>query len=747
MNFKKVSSALLRLALCLSALLAFGNMRAQENKVYVPNTAILDYEVYQIPVYLDTAEEVYAANFDITLPEQLQFYGENPVIASDRVLKANTYSCTPQTPDGRTQRIVIAKTTLPLEPVLSGKSGPACYLVVKAQPGTIESKGTCQISISKISAATYKDNKVTPIIKNGVSSGNIYLGHDVSKCKIYSTESNIVINPGTEHTISMNMDNNHPNYGMLFHVITPEGLSVVDNSLEITTRCQSSTTVSCNAVSNNKWVMMLYNDAKETIEGNSGVFCTFRIAADETYDGTSQITFTRVEAVDGDETHSTVEGTWEPITVTSGKIALDKARAEIAMLRSELAETMADIAEQAPLVKDKFTADDINAQIDALEKAVNAAYEGMTLTSDYDNVMAPAQTIRDAMDTLLSEAVAANKAEADRVAANKAAYDADMAKIAGLQKKYDDTVAIIKAEYAEYENAEAEAAVQTAINDAKAAVEAAFQAVAEEGVYDGSVDPESIEMQIEKLLADAKDAEEAKRVADNKAAYDADMAKINALQDKYDETVLTIKDEYKDFEDVRAEAAVHKAINDAKEAVEAAFQAVAEEGVYDGSVDTESIEKQIEKLLADAKEAKEAKRVADNKAAYDADMADIAKLRKQYDAMIERIGKAFPDYDGKEQAEIVKTAIDEAEKDVENAYADVAEEGEYESPLDYEQLSEQIDNLYDLAVSGVDTIYTELDGDVRIYTLDGIRHTELVKGQVNILVFGDNTCKKIFVRK
>lgn len=115
--------------------------------------------------------------------------------------------------------------------------------------------------------------------------------------------------------------------------------------------------------------------------------------------------------------------------------------------------------------------------------------------------------------------------------------------------------------------------------------------------------------------------------------------------------------------------------------------------------------------------------------------------------MIERIGKAFPDYDGKEQAEIVKTAIDEAEKDVENAYADVAEEGEYESPLDYEQLSEQIDNLYDLAVSGVDTIYTELDGDVRIYTLDGIRHTELVKGQVNILVFGDNTCKKIFVRK
>ena len=493
--------------------------------------------------------------------------------------------------------------------------------------------------------------------------------------------------------------------------------------------------------------MMLYNDAKETIEGNSGVFCTFRIAADETYDGTSQITFTRVEAVDGDETHSTVEGTWEPITVTSGKIALDKARAEIAMLRSELAETMADIAEQAPLVKDKFTANDINAQIDALEKAVNAAYEGMTLTSDYDNVMAPAQTIRDAMDTLLSEAVAANKAEADRVAANKAAYDADMAKIAGLQKKYDDTVAIIKAEYAEYENAEAEAAVQTAINDAKAAVEAAFQAVAEEGVYDGSVDPESIEMQIEKLLADAKDAEEAKRVADNKAAYDADMAKINALQDKYDETVLTIKDEYKDFEDVRAEAAVQKAINDAKEAVEAAFQAVAEEGVYDGSVDTESIEKQIEKLLADAKEAKEAKRVADNKAAYDADMADIAKLRKQYDAMIERIGKAFPDYDGKEQAEIVKTAIDEAEKDVENAYADVAEEGEYESPLDYEQLSEQIDNLYDLAVSGVDTIYTELDGDVRIYTLDGIRHTELVKGQVNILVFGDNTCKKIFVRK
>ena len=437
---------------------------------------------------------------------------------------------------------------------------------------------------------------------------------------------------------------------MLFHVITPEGLSVVDNSLEITTRCQSSTTVSCNAVGNNKWVMMLYNDAKETIEGNSGVFCTFRIAADETYDGTSQITFTRVEAVDGDETHSTVEGTWEPITVTSGKIALDKARAEIAMLRSELAETMADIAEQAPLVKDKFTANDINAQIDALEKAVNAAYEGMTLTSDYDNVMAPAQTIRDAMDTLLSEAVAANKAEADRVAANKAAYDADMAKIAGLQKKYDDTVAIIKAEYAEYENAEAEAAVQTAINDAKAAVEAAFQAVAEEGVYDGSVD-------------------------------------------------------------------------------------------------TESIEKQIEKLLADAKEAKEAKRVADNKAAYDADMADIAKLRKQYDAMIERIGKAFPDYDGKEQAEIVKTAIDEAEKDVENAYADVAEEGEYESPLDYEQLSEQIDNLYDLAVSGVDTIYTELDGDVRIYTLDGIRHTELVKGQVNILVFGDNTCKKIFVRK
>ena len=385
--------------------------------------------------------------------------------------------------------------------------------------------------------------------------------------------------------------------------------------------------------------------------------------------------------------------------------ALTKANAEISALRQKLSDTMSQISQVAPDVKDNFNGDDITAMIDALQNSVNKAFENKTLVADYETVMSIVPSIRAAMDKLLSDAKDAQKVfeENARVAANKAAYEADLAKIAALQTLLDNTVAGLKTSCPDVDTTEEVAKLQALIDAEKTKAAAALEAVKEEGKYTNTVDAEGVENAISKFKADTE-AEQARinaerdRVAANKAAYEADLAKIAALQTLLDNTVAGLKTSCPDVDTTEEVAKLQALIDAEKTKAAAALEAVKEEGKYTNTVDAEGVENAISKFKADT-EAEQARinaerdRVAANKAAYEADLAKIVALESSLNVTVTALKASCPDVDVNEMAQTVRNLL-QAERDkAAAALAAVKDEGTYSNVVDESSIEEAIQTL------------------------------------------------------
>lgn len=582
--------------------------------------------------------------------------------------------------------------------------------------------------------------------------------------------------------------------------------------------------------------------------------------------------------------------------LTDSGIADTKSQIEKLLADAKAAKAEADrkAANQAAYVADMTAINQLQASLNAMKEKIQADYPDfvndeaqnavqVAITNLYNGAAAalaavasegnyvPVATeakvaeINAKINALLTQAQAAK--EAARVAANKAAYDADMAKIAELQANYDATVLDIRADYKDYEDVRANAAVQKAINDAKAAIEAAYKAVAAEGTYatPADFDSQALQAQIDKLLADAKvrkeaaDAEAA-RVAANQAAYDADMAQANALQAALNEAIAKIDSEYAGYDSADEEAvvqaqitalinaanaekervaasgtytdqvsdaqvteitaAINKLVDDAKARKEAAdaeaeqarknanynaykadstaiaglqhdldqaiqtirdnyagYENTADEnavkseiealmqaakaelarvensGTYQSVASTsqiEAISAKIEKLIDDAAARKqaaedEAKRKADNLAAYEADLAAINELQNELNAMAAKIQDELPDKYSATEVNNVQKMINDAKAAVESAYRAVENEGTYQTPTEFDAdaIKAAIENLWALANSIYD-ILLDSEGDVEVYDLRGIRIKEPGKGTVNIVRSRSSVTKTIF---
>ena len=188
--------------------------------------------------------------------------------------------------------------------------------------------------------------------------------------------------------------------------------------------------------------------------------------------------------------------------------AYKNANARIDALKESLAEALATIAETCPNVKDQYKGEAVSESIDALKAAVDKAYEEKSLTDDYDNVMAPAESIEKSISDLVDAAKAAQKAyeeaEAARKAANKAAYEADLATIAKLQADLDKAKADIEAQYPGYDFKAECTAIQDAIDSEKAKADNEYALVADEGEYVNEVDAEGINAMIAEMIENAK---------------------------------------------------------------------------------------------------------------------------------------------------------------------------------------------------------------------------------------------------
>lgn len=274
---------------------------------------------------------------------------------------------------------------------------------------------------------------------------------------------------------------------------------------------------------------------------------------------------------------------------------------EIAALQAALDAMKTKVAATYPDAN--VTAETVAAQsaIDKAEAGANAAKSAVILEGNYS------YTVDTEGITALINAIE-TAAEAQRTAANEAAYQATLAEIQRLTDKLDNMKALIATTYPDVNVDEAIAAAAAAIEAAKNGAADALAAVKDEGKYSYTVDAAAIEALIDAIRTAAVEAQAAldkenARVEANQAAYDEAIAQIDALQAALDAMKANVEENYPDA-DVTAEIeAAQAAIDNARSEAEDALEAVAEEGTFAYSPDTDSVDALIAAIETAAKAA------------------------------------------------------------------------------------------------------------------------------------------------
>lgn len=287
--------------------------------------------------------------------------------------------------------------------------------------------------------------------------------------------------------------------------------------------------------------------------------------------------------------------------VADNEAAYKASTDEIAALQAALDAMKAKVATTYPDAN--VTAETVAAQsaIDKAEAGAAAAKSAVILEGNYS------YTVDTEGITALINAIE-TAAEAQRVAANEAAYQATLSEIQRLTDKLDNMKALIATTYPDVNVDDAIAAAAAAIEAAKNGAADALAAVKDEGKYSYTVDAAAIEALIDAIRTAAADAQAAldkenARVEANQAAYEEAIAQIDALQAALDAMKENVEENYPGS-DVTAEIeAAQAAIDNARSEAEDALEAVAEEGTFAYSPDTDSVEDLIAAIETAAKAA------------------------------------------------------------------------------------------------------------------------------------------------
>lgn len=186
---------------------------------------------------------------------------------------------------------------------------------------------------------------------------------------------------------------------------------------------------------------------------------------------------------------------------------------------------------------------------------------------------------------------------------------------------------------------------------------------------------------------------EAARVKANEEAYKATTDAIAALEAELAAAVEAVKDNA-DYDVTADQKAAADLIAAAKTAAEEAYKAVETEGKYEYALDAEPIKAAIAAIATNAAkadaDAKEAARVAANKAAYEADLAKIAPFETNYATEAAKVAQNYPDFDATEVKAAAKKAIDDQKAQAAAALKAVEAEGEYKNTVDTEAMATAI---------------------------------------------------------
>ncbi len=681
----KLFNNILKASLASLALLSTISVSAV-NRIYVEPLTVSNYEVTELKVMIETDQAATGAQLDLTLPEGLVFADGNNSWTSVPAYK--DFFANQMSTKGQTARLLLMDMT----PSVKVGVNEAGTIKVKAAPNALDENAVKQITFD--SKVTYPNPTQNPdaVAKN--QSVDVTFEKYVEQTTLNFTfsESGMVLNPSAPRELRIAMENSMPVRGLDMTIEVPAGVTVSDAEL-VADRNNGSRFMFTERPNGDYNIIVIKMAAGESaILGNSGDIMKMNLTATDAFDGENVILKLKdieISKVDG----NVLSAQDVTMTVTAGKLAYERAALAIEELQQKLTTAINNVNEQYPLAAEAISPMDVYQQISALQSAVETAYENYTLTPNYDEVMAPVAAIEAAIDEYVEKCCVENERQTN----NKAAYDAVVAQLNTLQEQYDAAIANVEANYADFRDAEAEAAAQKLITDAKAAARTAFEAVATEGNFEYAPDTEAISNAIAALVTDAKarhDAEMARRAA-NESAYNAVVAGLDELQNQLDAALATLAEDYADYRDPAAEEAAQQLITDAKAAAQTAYEAVAEQGTFEYTADTESIAAAIAKMLTDAEARRiaELDRVQANQALYDGVIAQLDALQEQLDTTLATLAADYADFRDTDAEAAAQQMITDAKAAAQAALNAVAEEGNFDYTPDTEAISTAIAKL------------------------------------------------------
>ena len=561
-----------------------------ENKFYIEPFTISSYDVVNVPVMLEnTGINPTGFQFDVVLPAELEFAGE-PTANPARLTNVHTLLFNKN--NGRVLSYSSDRQTI------NGTEGELLTVPVKVKTGMLTENTEVKIGIVDATLTTAlgeqtvrpEDTEATVTLQAFTATG-------------YSPAAEVVAMPGSPATIEFALRNNCNVLGMQVDFVLPEGFTADASGLTLGTRCTAGIAKSVSVNEGNVYTVQLYSAIDNNmLTGNDGVVFTLAVNVPEDMEADAAT----VTVKNLDVSYAAGKSiTGEPfeVQIVNGMKVAAAANAEIEALEQELTKVLQQIAEECADVAEDYTGSEVYQQITALRTAVDNAFENGTLKDNYDEIMKPVDDIRTAISTLLTDAQAAEAQfkENERVAANQAAFEAAMAEADKLQEAVDAAKEEIAKDYPGIDVTTEIEAAQAAVNAQVDNINKALEAVENEGTFEYTVDATDTDAAI--AAAKKAAADEAKRQADNKAAYEATVDAIDALETKLDEAIAKIASDYPSANVSLDVMQAQKAIDKARADAEAALEAVEEEGTYDYTPDTKAIEDMIAAILEKAEQS------------------------------------------------------------------------------------------------------------------------------------------------
>ena len=569
-----------------------------------------NHDEFVVPVMLESDGTAAGFSADLVIPDELEYVGSE--FATDRK-DGHIYNAKIVSPNGYpVLRMLIVSMN---RKAFKGTTGPLVNVTLRLKDdvdlASMTEPKTLTLHMQNIVLSNANGSE--KLIDGGTADANVVLSPDAPEMVFSTNEPRFIMNPQSEHAITFALSNEVELAALGVDITIPAGFTIKgDSDVLLADRVSQTAGVTVTNRGNGVYNVLFYDFfTNHAINGSSGDLFTIEVVAPADFvEETVSVVLDGIDATPVTSSTQAVSygGTGCSVTIVNGAVSYAAANAAIAGLNEALESALATIAEEAADVKDQFPGTEISESIAALTAAVEEAYTNSTLADTYDEVMAPAAGISEAIAKLVEDAKAAQAAYEKQVAEDGAKANADTA-IAGLNEALESALATIAEEAADVKDQFPGTEISESIAALTAAVEEAYTNSTLADTYDEVMAPAAgISEAIAKLVEDAKAAQtayevEQARIAANEAAYQADLDAIAAVEQKLEEALNKIAEEYPTYDPTEAAQAIRDAIAAARQAADDNLAAVAEEGNYTSTLDTSAIETMIEDMLTAAWES------------------------------------------------------------------------------------------------------------------------------------------------